>query len=206
MSKVDNPYPLRFVPVDSVGEAPGVEGSFRRARNQVTHTKTAQQIFQRVSIRFWLNNSWRCLVAGQIWDGKFRNHCGRSTVSLPEARRSTERSLRKGKLWMNAFIAGQVVAIRAWWRRNFQSARNVATAGVTGRNGNSSSHFSAAGYFSMPAPTIRPTTTAARTVITATATDTAASKQKPSIVRVIRFRRPHRAYNVARVATTSGGL
>ena len=84
-------YPLRFVPVDSVGEAPGVEGSFRRARNHVKHTKTAQQIFQRVSIRFWLNNSWSHFVAEQIsvfapkirLREKFRNHCGRSTVSFP---------------------------------------------------------------------------------------------------------------------------
>jgi hypothetical protein len=103
------------------------------------------------------------------------------------------------ELWMNAFIAVQVVAIRAWWRRNFPlAAGNVATAGATVRNGNSFS-WSAAGFFSGPAPTIRPTTTAAaRTVITATATDMAASKRKPSIVRVIRVRRRPWVGKVAR--------
>ena len=114
-------------------------------------------------------------------------------------------SLRKGKLWMNALIAGYVVAIRAWCRRNFQSAaRNVATAEATARNGNSFSCFSAAVYFSVPAPTNPPTTTAAaRTAIIATATDMAASKRKPSIVRVIRVRRRPWAGKVARVAAAS---
>jgi len=42
----------------------------------------------------------------------FRNQSGRSTVSFPEGRRPGERSLGKGKLWMNAFIAGHVVRFR----------------------------------------------------------------------------------------------
>jgi hypothetical protein len=54
--------------VDSVGEALGVECSFRLvARNHVTHTKTAQHMFQTVSIPFWLNKRWSRLVAEQIW-------------------------------------------------------------------------------------------------------------------------------------------
>ena len=191
-------HPLRFVSVDSVGEAPGVEGSFRQvARNHVTHTKTAQQIFQTVSIPFWLNNSWYRLVAGQFGvrstnpvTGKISQPLRALDSFIARGPAFTERSLGKGKLWMNAFIAGHLVAIRDWWRRNFQSAAgNVATA----RNGNSSSCCSVAGYLSVPAPTIPPTTAATRTVITATATDTAASKRKPSIVRVIRVRRRYRA-------------
>jgi hypothetical protein len=92
------------------------------------------------------------------------------------------------KLWMNPFFAGRVAAIRTWWRRSFQSvARNVAAAGVTARKGNSFSSCTAADYYSVPAPTI-PRTITRRIVITATATDMAESKRKPSIVRVIRVR------------------
>jgi hypothetical protein len=68
-------------------------GSFRRARNHVTHTKTAQQMFQKVSIRSWLNNSWsRWLQDNLVFAAqtrlreKFRNHCGSSTVLLAEDR------------------------------------------------------------------------------------------------------------------------
>ena len=58
---------LRFVSVDSVGEAPGVECSFRQiARHHVTHRKTAQHMFQTVSIPSWLNKRWSRLVAEQF--------------------------------------------------------------------------------------------------------------------------------------------
>jgi hypothetical protein len=193
--------PLRFVSADSVGEASGVEGSFRRARNHVKPTKTAQQMFQKVSIPFCFNKGWSPLVAGQFdvrsinpVTGKISQPSRALDCFIARGGRSRERSPGKGKLWMNANIAGHLVAILAWWRRNFQSAaQTVASAGATARNGNLSSCFSAADCFSVPAPTIPLTTTATRTVITATATDTTASKWKPSIVRVIRVRRRHPA-------------
>lgn len=134
------------------------------------------------------------LVAEQIWVRTAKPVTGEISQPLREFDSFIcPESLRKGKPWMNAFIAGHVVAIRAWWRRNFQSAaRNIATAGATARSGHSSSCYSVAGCLSVPAPAIPPTRPT-NIAITATATDTAANKRKPSIVRVIRVRRLHRA-------------
>jgi hypothetical protein len=203
MSKGSDPYRTRFVSLGSVGEAPGVEGSFRRARNHVRHTKIAQHMFQKVSIRFWLNNGWSRWLQDNFGVPCTNPFAGKIPQPLREfdsfiGRRpaSNKTVTAKRELWMNAFIAGHLVAIRAWWRQNFQSARN----------GNASSCCSVAGYLSVPAPKIPRTTTAARTVITATVTDTVATKRKPTIVRIIRFRRRHRACKIARVASASGGL
>jgi hypothetical protein len=160
-------------------------------------------MFQKVSIGFWLNNRWsRWLQDNLVFAAQTRLR-----EKIPQPLRefdsfigrrpaSNKTVTAKRGLWMNAFIAGHLAAIRAWWRQNFQSARN----------GNSSSCCSVAGYLSVPAPKIPRTTTATPTVITATVTDTVATKRKPTIVRITRFRRRHRACKIARVTAASGGL
>lgn len=188
-----------FVSEDPGGGGEGVDRSVRPpARNHVRQTKTAKHMFQKVSIAFLVEQElepFGCRtnlssptkpVTGKI-SQPFRAFDSFIVLGPGSRRRVTA----KGNLaWMNAFIAGHVVAIRAWWRRNLQSAaRNVAIARAPARNGNSFSCYSVADFLSVPAPAIPTTTAADRTVITGTATATAASKRKPSIVRVVRVRR-----------------
>ncbi|MEN3370638.1 MAG: hypothetical protein V7609_2781 [Verrucomicrobiota bacterium] len=90
---------------------------------------------------------------------------------------------------MNTFVARNAGAIWDWWHRNFQSAEyRPHPSEAVSRDGLLSRSFSVARSLEAAAPMIPPTITAGA-VITATAADTAASKRKPSIVRVIRVRR-----------------
>ena len=96
---------------------------------------------------------------------------------------------------MKAFFARGVMAIRDWWKRNFQLTTDSNRAGqVASGKGNWFSFFSAAR--SAPAPMI-PRQTIRITNI-GTEPDMGANKSRPSIVRVIRTirvrrRRPHPA-------------
>lgn len=90
---------------------------------------------------------------------------------------------------MNAFFSRGVTAIRDWCHRNFQSAElNAVTGQAASGEGNWSFFSSAARFLTAPAPMI-PRLTIPSSTNTVTGAGMAATKAKPSIVRIIRVRR-----------------
>ena len=138
------------------------------------------------------------LVAAEIWRSRaknVRNQSGLRRLSLIEGQRSAvERSHSwRVKLCIKALFVRGAAAIRDWWHQSLQCGIDAAL--TASGNENSASCFSAARYFLAPARTTIPPPITPATGITATAAAIAASKWKPSIVRIIRVRRRRLAGN-----------